>query len=158
MKSTITSPAMLCRCTCLLLALCATSCREQRQPEPSPIFSKKSAPDDTVQHYDLPDIQEATLLIGGTLSGPDTYYEYRGQGMGRQFRLAEEFARSIGVRLQMDIAPDTATLRQRLASGDIDFIALDMPKWSTRRDAPELASAISEWWTGGARDAVLRSL
>ena len=149
---------MLCRCTCLLLALCATSCREQRQPEPSPIFSKESAPDDTVQHYDLPDIQEATLLIGGTLSGPDTYYEYRGQGMGRQFRLAEEFARSIGVRLQMDIAPDTATLRQRLASGDIDFIALDMPKWSTRRDAPELASAISEWWTGGARDAVLRSL
>ena len=80
MKSTITSPAMLCRCTCLLLALCATSCREQRQPEPSPIFSKESAPDDTVQHYDLPDIQEATLLIGGTLSGPDTYYEYRGQG------------------------------------------------------------------------------
>ena len=40
---------MLCRCTCLLLALCAISCREQRQPEPSPIFSKESAPDDTVQ-------------------------------------------------------------------------------------------------------------
>lgn len=158
MNKTTPPLAMLCQCACLLLALCALSCEGEKKPAPSPIFSKEEAADDTVQHYDLPDIEEATLLIGGTLSGPDTYYEYRGQGMGRQFALAEEFARSIGVKLQMDIAPDTATLRQRLASGDIDFIALDMPRWSTRQDAPLLAQAISEWWTGGAREAALRSL
>lgn len=146
----------LCACLCIIAA--TWSCESGKQPEPSPIFSREEAPDDTIQHYDLPDIEESTLLIGGTLSGPDTYYEYRGQGMGRQFALAEEFARGIGVRLQMDIAPDTATLRKQLARGDIDFIALDMPRWSTREDSPLLTQAISEWWTGGAREAALRSL
>lgn len=152
------SLATLGLCACLLVLVCLTSCESEKRPEPSPIFSQDAGAGDTVQHYDLPDIEEATLLIGGTLSGPDTYYEYRGQGMGRQFALAEEFARSIGVKLQMDIAPDTATLRKRLDDGDIDFIALDMPRWSTREDAPLLAEAIDEWWTGGAREAVLRAL
>ena len=112
--------------------LCLIACQGEKSPAPSPIFSQQATEDDTLQHYDLPDIEEAGTLIAGTLSGPDTYYEYRGQGMGRQYSLAEEFARTIGARLQMDIAPDTATLRQRLANGDIDFIALDIPRWTTR--------------------------
>lgn len=143
-------------CLCMAVYLC--SCDKEKAPQPSPIFSSEVGVLDTLQHYDLPDIQEAALLIGGTLSGPDTYYEYRGQGMGRQFALAEEFARSIGVRLQMDIAPDTATLRQRLNDGDIDFIALDMPQWNTRKDAPLLAKAIKKWWADGSRENILRSL
>ncbi|MGN1256893.1 MAG: transglycosylase SLT domain-containing protein [Bacteroidaceae bacterium] len=142
----------------LLMVLCMVACKSEKQPEQSPIFIKDEPQVDSLECYDLPDIQKATLLIGGTLSGPDTYYEYRGQGMGRQFRLAEEFARTIGVRLQMDIAPDTATLRKQLAQGDIDFIALDMPRWETRKDAPLLTQAIYEWWTGGAREAILKSL
>lgn len=154
------SPSLtLCwQCACLALMLCVAACQGDKAPAPSPIFSQEATQDDTLQHYDLPDIEEAGLLIGGTLSGPDTYYEYRGQGMGRQFALAEEFARSIGARLQMDIAPDTATLRQRLASGDIDFIALDMPQWTTRHDAPMLAQAIRTWWQSGARETVVKSL
>lgn len=142
----------------LLMVLCMAACKSEKQPEQSPIFIKDEPQVDSLDCYDLADIQKATLLIGGTLSGPDTYYEYRGQGMGCQFRLAEEFARTIGVRLQMDIAPDTATLRKQLAQGDIDFIALDMPRWETRKDAPQLTQAIYEWWTGGAREAVLKSL
>ncbi|MGN0233905.1 MAG: transglycosylase SLT domain-containing protein [Bacteroidaceae bacterium] len=142
---------------CILSFLCLTACESKRQPAQSPIFGRESFDTDSLDCYDLPEIQEATLLIGGTLSGPDTYYEYRGQGMGRQFRLAEEFARSIGVKLQMDIAPDTATLLQQLANGNIDFIALEMPQWKTRPDAPLLSKAISEWWRSGAREAVLKS-
>ena len=91
--------------------LIMVACKDSRTVSESPIFAKDTLKADTLECYDLPNIQEATLLIGGTLSGPDTYYEYRGLGLGLQFHLAEEFARSIGVKLQMDIAPDTATVR-----------------------------------------------
>lgn len=96
--------------------------------------------------YDLHEIQSSGIIIAGTLSGPDTYYEYHGKELGLQFELAEEFAQSIGVRLQMEISPDTATLLKKLERGEIDFIALDMPSWRTREDKSLLGEAIAEWW------------
>ena len=98
-------------------------------------------------YYDLHEIQGSGTIIAGTLSGPDTYYEYHGRETGFQFLLAEAFAQSIGVKLQMEISPDTATLLQRLDAGEIDFIALEMPKWRTRTDEPLLSEAIAEWWS-----------
>lgn len=95
---------------------------------------------------DLADIQRTGTIIAGTLSGPDTYYEYRGQEFGVQYQLAQEFARSIGVKLRMETAPDTATLLMRLYSGEIDFIALEMPRWETRTTSPFLCEAIYLWW------------
>lgn len=108
-----------------------------------------SADTTAFEHYDLPEIEEAGVLIGITLSGPDTYYEYHGQGIGTQFQLAEEFARSIGARLQMEIAPDTATLLARLNQGEVDFVAMEMPPsgmWLTRPETPLLEDAITQWW------------
>ncbi|MBR1499583.1 MAG: transglycosylase SLT domain-containing protein [Bacteroidaceae bacterium] len=97
--------------------------------------------------YDLYEIQSSGTIVAGTLSGPDTYYEYHGQGMGLQFDLAEEFAQSIGVKLQMEISPDTASLLERLERGEIDFIALEMPTWQTRSDEELLGEAIAKWWS-----------
>lgn len=102
---------------------------------------------DTIQLYDLHEIQSSGIIIAGTLSGPDTYYEYHGKEMGLQFNLAEAFAQSIGVRVQMEISPDTATLLKKLQEGEIDFIALEMPEWRTRRDASLLREAIADWWS-----------
>lgn len=99
-----------------------------------------------MQYYDLHEIQSSGTIIAGTLSGPDTYYEYHGNGMGLQYRLAEAFAQSIGVVLQMEISPDTTSLLQKLKQGEIDFIALEMPTWQTREDEPLLRGAITEWW------------
>ncbi|MGX8695946.1 MAG: transglycosylase SLT domain-containing protein [Prevotella sp.] len=101
---------------------------------------------DTIQYYDLHEIQSSGTIIAGTLSGPDTYYEYHGKEMGLQFELAEEFAQSIGVTLQMEISPDTATLLDKLEQGEIDFIALEMPQWKTRTNESLLSDAIAEWW------------
>ena len=81
---------------------------------PSAIFGKEEK---QVELYDLPEIQMAGTLIGITLNGPETYYEYRGQGMGTQFLLAKEYARHIGAKLHMETAPDTATLLRKLKSG-----------------------------------------
>ena len=75
--------------------------------------------------YDLGDIQAAGELIAVTLSGPETYYEYRGRGFGLQYAMAEAFARSAGTRLRMEMVPDTATLLSRLLDGEADLAALE---------------------------------
>lgn len=119
------------------------------------------------EEYDLTDIQASGELIAVTLSGPDTYYEYRGQGFGLEFEIAEAFARSIGVRLRMEMAPDTATLLRRLASGEVDIVALAMADtsscdelsacrlksgWLVRDASTQLAAAANSWWHSDTRE------
>ena len=123
--------------------------------------------------YDLDQIQEAGELIAVTLSGPDTYYEYKGKGFGLHFELAEHFAVSIGAKLRMEAVRDTAELFQRLKKGEADLIALEIPEnhmtdtelqfsgvrscpsdstaavktgWVVRKDAPFLAEALDGWY------------
>ena len=125
----------------LLLLLAACTGKQEKLPAQSSLWGEtEEGP------YDLHEIQASGTIIAGTLSGPDTYYEYHGQGMGPQFMLAEAFAQSIGVVVQMEISPDTATLLKRLEAGEIDFIALEMPTWQTRKDESLLREAIDEWW------------
>lgn len=128
----------------LFFLLAACGGREGRHS--SPLFTEKAETASAPQHYDLHEIQSSGTLLGGTLSGPDTYYEYHGREFGLQFRLAEEFAQSIGVRLQMETAPDTATLLRRLERGEIDVVFLSMPRPRVRGDAPMLAQRLDEWW------------
>ncbi len=133
----------------LLLGLLLAACQEKQSHQTSSIFGSATENAQTPDVYDLPQIQAAGTLIGVTLSGPNTYYEYRGQGFGLQFRLAEEFSRSIGAALQMEIAPDTAALIERLRSGQADFVCLSLHEgepWPTRDDTPLLADAIRQWW------------
>ncbi len=137
---------------CTLSVLCAgllCSCNNRGQHRPSIIFGSELEQPDTVDVYDLPQIQSAGTLIGVTMSGPDTYYEYRGQGLGLQFQMAEEFASMIGVSLQMEIASDSASMIKRLESGEVDFICMEIEKdkpWPTRSNTPLLTESIKKWW------------
>ena len=123
----------------LMLAACAP--KQEKPSSPPPLFGETEE-----GAYDLHEIQASGTIIAGTLSGPDTYYEYHGKGMGPQYKLAEAFAQSIGVVLQMEISPDTASLLRKLQDGEIDFIALEMPKWQVRKGESLLKDAIEEWW------------
>ena len=125
----------------LLLFICACAPKQEKPSSPPPLFGETEE-----GAYDLHEIQASGTIIAGTLSGPDTYYEYHGKGMGPQYKLAEAFAQSIGVVLQMEISPDTASLLRKLEAGEIDFIALEMPKWQTREEESLLKNAIAEWW------------
>ena len=138
------SPLRLIGLVSFLVLFSACSGRKSSPAEEQRSLFGESA--DTLQFYDLHEIQSSGTIIAGTLSGPDTYYEYHGKEMGVQFELAEAFAGSIGVRLQMEISPDTASLLQKLERGDIDFIAIEMPEWKTRKDETLLRAAIAEWW------------
>ena len=128
------------------LLLLLLSCTAKQEKDASVLFADDAEEADASSYYDLHEIQSSGTIIAGTLSGPDTYFEYHGREMGQQFVLAEAFAQSIGARLQMEISPDTATLLKRLEAGEIDFIALEMPTWKVRDDASLLRKAIQEWW------------
>lgn len=113
---------------CLLTAFAVNlvSCGEKEEKKISPLGITEEEGAETA--YDLDQIQEAGELIAVTLSGPDTYYEYKGKGFGLQFELAEHFAVSIGAKLRMEAVRDTAELFQRLKKGEADLIALEIPE------------------------------
>lgn len=140
---------------------------------PSVMFGQAEEEEFAVD-YDLEDIQSAGELIAVTLSGPDTYYEYRGQGFGLQYMMAEAFARSIGVRLRMEIVNDSTELFKQLLAGEADLIAYEVDstsliasdvdassdsatlcplrsKWVVRSNSVYLADAINTWWKDDTR-------
>lgn len=162
--------------TFVMAALLA--CQPERKTMPSVMFGK--AEDELISaEYDLEDIQSAGELIAVTLSGPETYYEYRGQGFGLQYTMAEAFARSVGARLRMEIVSDSAELFSYLAAGEADLIALEVDsnrleafagsaadsidasfeatkaQWIVRSNSSELAEAINRWWKDDTRQRFL---
>ncbi|MCD8303285.1 MAG: transglycosylase SLT domain-containing protein [Prevotellaceae bacterium] len=109
--------------------------------------------------FTLRDILDAGELIAGTLSGPETYYTFRDRGFGLHYELAEDFASSLGVRLRVEVARDTAELMRWLESGEVDLLALPLPSsdstlscrngWLVRVPSTELARAVDEWYSPG---------
>lgn len=102
-----------------------------------------------------------------TMSGPDTYYDYHGRGMGTQYLLCEKFAQKLGVSLRVELCKDTVELLRRLDDGDADLIAYLLPKqleakhgliscgmgidslsvqWAVSGDNRDLADSLNAWY------------
>ena len=123
----------------------------------SSVFSTSQTEDSLNAEYDLYEIEESGELIAATLSGPDTYFEFRGRGFGLQYDLAEDFSRNIGVRLRMEVAHDTLELLDRLQRGEVDLIAMKIdpqegldscgPGWLVNKKSELLRQSIAEWYT-----------
>lgn len=146
-----------------LTVLLVVSCHKQ-PTMPSVMFGQGEDASSS-EDYDLADIQSAGEIIVATLSGPDTYYEYRGQGFGLQYHIAEAYAQTIGARLRMEIANDTAELIRRLSDGEADMVAAKLPdtngfetihgEWTVRSNSPELQASASAWWKDDTRSHYL---
>lgn len=150
------------------------ACQPEKKTMPSVMFGQAEEEELSVD-YDLADIQSAGELIAVTLSGPDTYYEYRGQGFGLQYMMAEAFATSIGVRLRMEIVNDSTELFNHLLTGEADLIAYEIDStslapesspdsitlcpvrshWVVRSNSAELSDAINAWWKDDMRSKLL---
>lgn len=127
--------------------------------------------------YDLPEILQNGELIAVTLSGPDTYYEYRDKPTGLQYELAERFATQIGASLRVEVVKDTAELVKRIVDNDADLIAVEMnvkpyekvleacgsftqtngkerKSWAVGKGAAELADALNKWYSPELKKAV----
>ena len=145
-------------------SLLLSSCNRHPKVETTPWGTVVGEDSAYAEGFSLADIQTNGELIVLTLSGPDTYYEYHGRGMGLHFLLAERFAQKIGVLLRMEVCKDTAEMVRRLNAGEGDVMACMMRKgtggtvcagvrdssgtkgWAVSARNKDLASALDSWF------------
>lgn len=113
--------------------------------------------------FSLDDIVANGELIMLTISGPDTYYDYHGHGMGLQYFLCEKFAQWVGVSLRVELCHDTTEMVSRLVDGEGDVIAYPLPtsmqgdllfcgagndsiRWSVAAGNRQLADSLNRWF------------
>ena len=78
----------------------------------------------------VPDLEE--ILTAGKIRvvtnyNSTNYFVYKGQPMGYQFELLQEFATFIGVKLEVTVNNDLQTNFEALQNGLIDIIASNLP-------------------------------
>lgn len=149
----------------LFVFLAVVSCNNRPRAEVTPWGSElgaDSVPQDS--DFGLDEIVTNGEMIVLTLSGPDTYYDYQGRGMGVQYMLCERFAQTLGVSMRMEVCRDTAELVRRLKDGEGDIVAMQLPKtikgiqfagvrndarktsWAVKTGNTELADTLNHWF------------
>ena len=88
----------------LLLLCCIAGCRGGHPAE------KEEADD-------LQQIKDSGELVVLTLYSSTSYFIYRGQDMGFQYELSEQFAKSLGVKLRIEVARNVHELIEKLQAG-----------------------------------------
>ena len=76
---------------------------------------------------DLPQIKDSGELVVLTLYSSTSYFIYRGQEMGFQYELSEQFAKSLGLKLRIAVANSVDEMIQKLLAGEGDMIAYNLP-------------------------------
>ncbi|MCE9108391.1 transglycosylase SLT domain-containing protein [Bacteroides pyogenes] len=98
-----------------LLFFCCMGCRNKHYGK-----EKQTA-------HDLPQIKDSGELVVLTLYSSTSYFIYRGQEMGFQYELSEQFAKSLGLNLKIKVANNVQELIEKLIAGEGDMIAYNLP-------------------------------
>lgn len=128
-----------------LLLVLLSSCKKRQQ---GPVIAPWGAVTDTIPAdgtFSLRDIMANGELIFLTISGPETYYDYHGRGMGIQYLVAEKFAQHLGVGLRVEVCKDSAEVVSKLKSGGGDVMAL-LPPDSLRANEQSLEEELRKWY------------
>lgn len=80
-------------------------------------------------------IQDSGVLRVITLYSSTSYFQYRGQEMGFQYELAEQFAEYLGVKLEIVVARNVPELTSLLLQGKGDLIAFNLPVTNELKDS-----------------------
>ena len=107
----------------ILLLCCLFGCRNK----------KHSGDSESVR--DLQQIKDSGELVVLTLYSSTSYFIYRGQEMGFQYELSEQFANSLGLKLRVEVAKDVHELIQKLQAGEGDMIAYNLPITKELKDS-----------------------
>lgn len=148
MKHFLSVLLILCGIVPLLFSSCQQKKTEDRGDNGA--FAKAKTNDNTPNINRISDSGE---LIIATISGPDTYFDYQGRGMGLQYALAEDFANTLGVGVRVELVSDSTQLVQKLKKGEVDLIAYQLSKNYLKRSGLKEAGAYNK--TSGATWAVL---
>lgn len=153
----------------ILLVIFMTAChnnKEEKIETPwGTTLGTDSSEESGNQTMGLDDIIKGGELIMLTISGPDTYYDYHGHGMGLEYLLCESFAKDIGVTVRVETCRDTTEMLQKLNNGDGDIIAYPLPlnlkqkalfcgmrdakraaSWAVKQGNKTLAEALDNWF------------
>ena len=128
-----------------LLLVLLSSCKKRQQ---GPVIAPWGAVTDTIPAdgtFSLRDIMANGELIFLTISGPETYYDYHGRGMGIQYLVVEKFAQHLGVGLRVEVCKDSAEVVSKLKSGGGDVMAL-LPPDSLRANEKSLEEELRKWY------------
>ncbi len=145
----------------LILPFVITACTQKQSHEeietPWGDVVTEEVEADSATELSLDDIVSQGELIAFTTNGPDTYYEYRGHGMGLHYLLAEKYAQRLGVKLRVEVCRDSAEMIGKLASGEGDIVIVPEskvkagkglyscgPKWLTNNR--DVAESIKQWY------------
>ena len=133
----------------LFLMLFVTGCRKvQEEPVTTPWGTVLEDTTEFNEDFDLAEIQGAGELIVGTIGGPLTCYDYRGQKLGLQYMLCQLLASHLGVSLRIDLCRDSAEVAEKLQSGDIDIAAWPTPgSLTVNAEKPLLDQELKGWYT-----------
>ena len=147
------------------IILLILSCSEKKQAEYTPwgeLITDSITPQ-AAGTYTIQDIIGNGEMIMLTMSGPESYYDYHGRGMGTQYRLCERLAEKLGVSLRVDVCKTKEEMLSRLKNGDGDIIAYQIEKkeegtvpcgygtdstaWAVSSANKELADTINGWYS-----------
>lgn len=150
----------------LLLLICSCGDSQKQEKVENGAFAKaKIKKEATIDR-----IVSSGELIIGTISSPETYFDYQGVAMGLQYALAEDFASSLGVGVRVVLENDTTQLIKKLKEEEIDLIALQLPQsfvkkeglktagasneqkhtaWAVKANATDLAENLNDWFGDG---------
>lgn len=85
--------------------------------------------------HDLTQIVDSGELVVLTLYSSTTYFNYRGQEMGYQYELSQQFANELGVKLRIKTARTPIQLVEMLQRGEGDLIAYTLPITKRGKDS-----------------------
>ncbi len=85
--------------------------------------------------HDLSQIKKSGELVVLTLYSATSYFNYRGQEMGFQYELSEQFAKSLGLKLKVEVAKNIPELVRKLNEGKGDMIAYGLPITKKMKDS-----------------------
>lgn len=97
--------------------------------------SSKQRHTDKISGKDLPQIKDSGELVVLTLYSSTSYFIYRGEPMGFQYELSEQFANSLGLKLRVEVAKNTEELIRKLLAGEGDMIAYNLPVTKEWKDS-----------------------
>lgn len=154
----------------LALLLSSVACQHKQTNDEKPSNGAFAKPATSGEGPEMGRIHESGELIIATISGPDTYFDYQGKGMGLQYALAEDFAAAEGVAVRVELANDTLQLAKMLKDGQADLVAYPLSEafckeqgirpagvrhaqkhtsWAVEKEAENLAEALDEWYGEG---------
>jgi membrane-bound lytic murein transglycosylase F len=110
---------------------------------------------------DLPEIQKRKVLRVLTRNSSSTFFIYKGEPLGFEYELAQGFATSLGVRLEIIVPPSREALFLYLDEGRGDLIAAGLTKTAERESKYAFSAPyqfVNELLVVPADDTATRSL